>query len=158
MKSLLLLIVLLPLFSSFNVLAQTSKKTSTKTSNLGWQSCWGVDPKTAATTKKGLTRVPTAQIVALPLRIHLTHLPQKRTKTKNMSRHSRCFKRLANRGDAPSQFNVGILISRGEGAKTKISEKHPSGLKKSARRGFVPAMYLLGVYYYQGIGVARKHK
>ncbi len=65
----------------------------------------------------------------------------------------RYWQPLAKKGDAPAQFNLGVLYAQGLGVK-----KDPAMAavwdRRAAKKGYTPAQFNLGEAYFSGVGVA----
>jgi uncharacterized protein len=67
------------------------------------------------------------------------------------------WKPLAEKGDAKSQTNLGILYFNGKGV-LKDYKKAVSWLKKAAEQGEAEAQFILGKIYVEGDGVLKSFK
>ena len=70
---------------------------------------------------------------------------------------SKQWRLLAEKGDAKSQTNLGILYFNGKGV-LKDYKKAVSWLKKAAEQGEAEAQYILGQIYIDGDGVSKSLK
>ena len=67
------------------------------------------------------------------------------------------YQKAAEKGDAPAQYNLGVLYLEGEGV-PKSDKKAVYWTQKSADQGDVSAQYNLGLMYYDGKGVPQDYK
>lgn len=62
------------------------------------------------------------------------------------------FKPLAEKGDALSQFQVGMMIEQGQGAEASFENAYP-WYRKAAEQGMTDAYFALGQLYSRGLAV-----
>lgn len=62
------------------------------------------------------------------------------------------FRRLAEGGNAPAQYNLGILYANGDGVERNYAEAI-SWFRKAADQEFADAQFNLGAMYFRGEGV-----
>jgi TPR repeat protein len=62
------------------------------------------------------------------------------------------FKPLAEKGDAPSQFQVGMMTEQGQGTEASYENAYP-WYKKAAEQGMTDAYFALGQLYARGLAV-----
>jgi TPR repeat protein len=67
----------------------------------------------------------------------------------------RLWQSQADRGDAASQFTLGVLYNRGDGGVARDLIQAAHWYRKAAEQGHVIAQYNLGILYATGTGVAR---
>ena len=65
--------------------------------------------------------------------------------------------KLANKGSANAQFNLGHVYSSGKGA-TKNLKEAVNWYKKSANQGYASAQLQLGWHYYYGKGITKNYE
>lgn len=78
------------------------------------------------------------------------------TKQQNYQAAFSIFKELAEQGNAPSQFNLGVMYSEGQG----VSQDYHQAFKwfqKAAEQDYVNAQILIGIMYSQGKGVRQNY-
>ena len=66
------------------------------------------------------------------------------------------FRRSANQGYPRSEYNMGMIYSRGEGVPKSMSESL-RWYRKAADQGYVRAQRKLGDFYAEGVGVPRNY-
>jgi hypothetical protein len=64
------------------------------------------------------------------------------------------FRRAADNGHAPSQFQLGNLYAQGDGAAQDF-HKAVKWYRKAAEQGLAEAQYALSCHYFSGIGIAK---
>lgn len=65
--------------------------------------------------------------------------------------------KLAERGDAEAQYNLGLIYNKGQGV-TKSRRIAIKWFKRAAEQGYAKAQTLIGYLYFQGEGVQKNYK
>ena len=67
------------------------------------------------------------------------------------------FLLLAEQGDAQAQYNLGVMVAKGEGITQDINLAI-NLFRLAAEQGFARAQYNLGVLYDEGLGIPKDHQ
>ncbi|MBF0127147.1 MAG: sel1 repeat family protein [Magnetococcales bacterium] len=77
---------------------------------------------------------------------------------KALQRHMiRNFRDAADQGDAEAQYNLGVMLEKGQGTPRSCAEA-AQWYRLAADQGFALAQYNLGVLYLQGTGVPHRER